>query len=220
MRITAYYRVSTKEQEDSGHGLNAQRDQVASYAAQHDAHILQEFTEQETGKMNDRPQLAAALEFCRLTRSTLVIARLDRLSRKVAFIANLMDAGVEFLALDVPHRSPFELHIRAALAEEEARKISERTKAALKAAKSRGVKLGNPCPSSDTRRAIEARQAQLSAFYPRIWAIVEPMAQGGASLRAIARELNARGIAPVQGKHWHPTSVSRLINRFDDVKTS
>src|SRR5689334_19296244 len=145
-RFVAYYRVSTEKQGRSGLGLDAQQDAVARYLNGGEWELLETFTEQETGKganaLDRRPQLRAALDYARKAKATLVIAKLDRLSRNVAFVATLMESGVPFVAVDMPHAKTFELHIRAALAEEERRMISERTRAAMVAAKARGVVLG------------------------------------------------------------------------------
>src|ERR1700744_6231229 len=141
-RFISYYRVSTDQQGRSGLGLAAQRDAVTSWLNGGAWSLLGEYVEVESGKDNSRPQLAAAMAQCRLTEAVLVIAKLDRPSRNVAFLANLMDSGVEFVAVDNPQATRFTLHILAAVAEHEAAMISSRTKAALAAAQARGVKLG------------------------------------------------------------------------------
>ena len=138
----AYYRVSTDRQGQSGLGLDAQRAAVANYMNDGDWKLLDTFTEVESGRKNDRPELAKALELCRRRRATLVIAKLDRLARNVAFIANLMDANVDLIAVDMPQANRLTLHIMAAMAEHEAAAVSQRTGAALQAAKERGRKLG------------------------------------------------------------------------------
>ncbi len=140
--FVAYYRVSTDRQGQSGLGLNAQRAAVAGFVSARE--LVAEFTEVESGKRNDRPQLAMALNLCRRRRAMLVIAKLDRLARNGAFIANLMESGGEFTAVDMPSANKLTLHILAAVAEHEREMISARTKAALAAAKVRGVTLGRP----------------------------------------------------------------------------
>src|SRR5712671_6423852 len=140
--FVAYFRVSTDKQGASGLGLEAQREAVARYVAGAAGVIVAEFQEIESGKRNDRPQIAAALAACRLRRATLIIAKLDRLARNVHFISSLMESGVEFVAVDFPQANRLTVHILAAVAEHEATMISARTKAALAAAKARGVKLG------------------------------------------------------------------------------
>src|SRR6478672_9282933 len=138
-RFIAYYRVSTAQQGRSGLGLDAQQAAVLAYLNGGSWALLEEFTEIESGKRSDRPQLAAALAACRLHKATLVIAKLDRLARNVAFVSALMEAGVEFVAVDFPQANRLTIHILAAVAEHEASMISARTKAALAAAKARGV---------------------------------------------------------------------------------
>ncbi|WP_267406977.1 recombinase family protein, partial [Methylobacterium sp. GC_Met_1] len=142
-QFIAYYRVSTKRQGVSGLGLEAQQEAVRSYLNGGNWQLLAEVVEVESGKRNDRPKLAEALKLCRLHKATLVIAKLDRLARNVAFVSALMEAGVEFVAVDFPQANRLTVHILAAVAEHEAKAISERTRAALAAAKARGVKLGN-----------------------------------------------------------------------------
>jgi DNA invertase Pin-like site-specific DNA recombinase len=140
--FVAYYRVSTDKQGASGLGLEAQQAAVQSYLNGGRWRLVAEFTEVESGKRNNRPRLAEALAVCRRRKATLVIAKLDRLARNVHFISGLLETGVNFVATDCPNDDRFMLHIRAAIAEDEARKISNRTKAALAAAKARGVELG------------------------------------------------------------------------------
>ncbi|MDQ3482088.1 MAG: recombinase family protein, partial [Pseudomonadota bacterium] len=144
MQIISYLRVSTAKQGASGLGLEAQRAAVAAFTTSGGHTLVAEYVEVESGAKAARAQLAAALTSCRLHRATLVIAKLDRLARNVSFIANLMDGGVEFVACDMPHANRLTLHLLAAIAEHEREMISQRTKAALQAAKARGVRLGNP----------------------------------------------------------------------------
>ncbi len=142
-KFIAYYRVSTDRQGRSGLGLEAQQQAVCDFLARR-GDIIESFTEIESGRKDDRPQLAAALDTCRKHKATLVIAKLDRLARNVYFISGLMESGVEFVAVDMPEANRLTIHILAAVAEHEREAISQRTKAALKAAKVRGVKLGSP----------------------------------------------------------------------------
>ncbi len=153
-----YLRVSTDRQGQSGLGLDAQRAAVAAYVAGRP--VLGEFVEVESGRKDDRPQLAAALALCRQRRAVLVIAKLDRLARSVAFISNLMASGVEFVAADMPQANRLTVHILAAVAEHEREMISQRTKAALAAAKARGTRLGNPRPrhGSGPHRRLRQRR--------------------------------------------------------------
>src|SRR5215831_14538405 len=154
-RFISYYRVSTSQQGASGLGLEAQREAVARHVAGAGGVIVAEFQEIESGKRNDRPEIAAALAACRLRRVTLVIAKLDRLARNVHFISSLMESGVDFVACDNPHATRLTIHILAAVAEHEREMISQRTIAALAAAKARGVKLGNPHLRPGDRRVAK-----------------------------------------------------------------
>ena len=157
--FVAYYRVSTKDQGQSGLGLEAQRKAVTDWLNGGDWSLVGEFVEVETGTRSDRPQLKLAIEAARRSGAKLIIAKLDRLARNVAFISTLMESDVEFVALDCPTANKFTLHILAAVAEHEAQLISQRTKAALEAAKARGVKLGNP----NGARALHRDPAKLRA---------------------------------------------------------
>ena len=153
-KFVAYYRVSTDRQGKSGLGLDAQREAVTSYLNGGSWQLVQEFVEVESGKRADRPQLAAALAACRKHKAKLVIAKLDRLSRNLAFVATLMESGVEFVAVDNPHANKLTIHILAAVAQHEREMISERTKAALAAARARGTQLGNPRLAAAAKRGV------------------------------------------------------------------
>jgi DNA invertase Pin-like site-specific DNA recombinase len=209
----AYLRVSTQKQGQSGLGLEAQRSAVEAFARQHGGQIQSTFVEVESGKRSDRPELHKALQAARKGKATLLIAKLDRLARNVAFIANLMDAGVDFAACDQPFASRLTLHILSAVAEDEARRISERTKAALSAAKARGVKLGSPIADVTVARARAARSryaAEASTGTRRV--ISDIQAAGVSSLAGIARALEARGIKTPGGRTtWQAVQVSRLM---------
>jgi len=214
-RFVAYYRVSTKAQGGSGLGLEAQRGAVLAYLNGDDWSLLAEFTEVESGKHNDRAQLRAALARCKLTGATLVIAKLDRLSRNVAFLANLMDSGVEFVACDNPTATRFTLHILAAVAEQETAMISARTKAALAAAKPRGTRLGGfrGTVNCDHAKATAGRVAQADAYAARVAPIAKGLRAKGLSLRQIATELTATHVATANGGAWSAEAVSRLLAR-------
>lgn len=219
-KFVAYYRVSTDQQAVSGLGLEAQAEAVRAHVDAQGGVILKEFTETESGKLANRPELTKALAHARLTGTTLVIARLDRLSRSVAFISWLMESKVPFTALDVVDSDPMKLHIYAVFAEAEARKISERTKAALKAAKARGVKLGNPTPSPNTSKANAARCAATATHRAGVWPIIQPMAETGLSLREIARRLNAQSIKPYSGRQWYASTVKGVIDAETGIDRS
>lgn len=211
--FVAYLRVSTVRQGESGLGLEAQRVAVEAFALQHGGAIKASFVEVETGKRADRPELAKALEAARKGKAVLLIAKLDRLARNVAFIANLMDAGVEFLACDQPFASRLTLHILAAVAEDEARRISERTKAALQAAKARGRKLGSPIAAQTVAMARAARSAYAANANATTLAVIRDVQGSGMdTLAGIARALQARGIKTPGGRsEWQAVQVSRLL---------
>jgi DNA invertase Pin-like site-specific DNA recombinase len=219
-RFITYYRVSTAEQGRSGLGLEAQRTAVEDWLNGGRHTVLAEFIEIESGRRSDRPKLAEALALCRRKKATLVIAKLDRLARNVAFIANLMESGVPFVAVDRPHAKPFELHIYAAMAEEEARQISARTKAALAAAKARGVVLGNPNLADQRGRAIESNRGHADARAAKVAPMLLALQRDGLSLNAIARELNQRGVPTITGgTTWYAAGVSRVLERVKAAGT-
>jgi DNA invertase Pin-like site-specific DNA recombinase len=207
--------VSTAKQGKSGLGLEAQQAAVLQYLNGGSWELLGEFQEQESGKRADRPQLALALIACRLTGATLVIAKLDRLTRNVAFLANLMDSGVEFVACDNPHATRFTIHILAAVAEHEREQISKRTKDALAAAKARGTVLGGykGGPAPDGRLGVAAKVAKADAFAARVMPTLQEMRDRGLSLRQTAAELTARGIRTAEGGVWTATTVRRVQAR-------
>jgi DNA invertase Pin-like site-specific DNA recombinase len=220
----AYLRVSTDQQGRSGLGLEAQRATVAGFVAGQQGRLIAEFVEVESGRKKDRPQLAAALAACRTQRAALVVAKLDRLARNVAFVSGLMEAGVEFRVADMPTVTRLTLHILAAVAEEEARMISARTKAALAAAKARGVKLGNPRmrKGQDFRGSSLGRRAQSARSVARaadlLPSVREAQAAGNVSLRQIAAHLTAKGIrSPGGGEVWGAQQVRRVILAARDV---
>ncbi|EME71478.1 site-specific recombinase [Paramagnetospirillum caucaseum] len=218
MRYVAYYRVSTDKQGRSGLGLEAQREAVRSFLAAKGWPPVAEFTEVESGKKSDRQQLAAALAACRLHKAVLVIAKLDRLARNAAFLLNLRDAGVEFVACDMSDANRLTVGIMALVAEDEAERISARTKAALAAAKARGAVLGGfrgYVPSEDDRaKAAQAKRekAKRLDLMPEVAAI---RASGVSSLSGIARALNERGIPTSNGAKWQAVQVKRMLAMLD-----
>lgn len=221
-RVIAYYRVSTEGQGRSGLGLEAQREAVSRLCQLRGWQIVAEFTEVESGKRNDRPQLIAATHRAKVTGATLVVAKLDRLSRSVAFLSALQDSGGRFLAADMPEANELTVHIMAAVAQAERKAISRRTLEALAAAKARGTRLGNPNGAAALRRAAKGNAAAIEAVragaaeratdYAPV--IADIQASGATSLPAIARELNVRGIVTPRGGKWHPSSVRNLLARL------
>lgn len=204
----AYYRVSTDRQGASGLGLEAQRSAVLHHVGA--AHLAAEYTEVESGKKHtNRPQLLAALQECRRKKATLVIAKLDRLGRNVAFISALMDSAAEFICCDNPHANRLMLHMLAAFAEHEREQISQRTKAALAAAKAKGVKLGNPRAFDALELARAVHIARRPA--PEILGIMRSMEGQGMSYRAIARELNKLNITTGRGCQWFGATVKAAL---------
>jgi DNA invertase Pin-like site-specific DNA recombinase len=208
----AYYRVSTDKQGRSGLGLDAQRQAVAAFVAGR-GEILQEFTEIESGKKNDRPRLAEALALCRRHKARLLIAKLDRLARNVHFISGLMESGVDFVAVDMPEANRLTIHILAAVAEHEREMISRRTKDALKAARNRGIRLGNPTPLPASLKARAVWSAYTAKFRETVRPLILELRAKGYSYNAIAKELNRRHIATANGRQWHHKTVSNLLSK-------
>ena len=219
MKLVAYYRVSTVQQGRSGLGLEAQERAVKDYAATAGGTVTDNFTEIESGSRSDRPELAKALRLAEATGATLVIAKLDRLSRDAAFLLTLQKSGISFTAADMPNADATTVGILAVIAQTEREAISKRTKAALAAAKARGVKLGNPNGAAALRRAGKGNTAGATAaagkaaeHAARVRPIVADMQrEGGTSLGALAEALNARGVRTLHGRTWHKTSVRNLL---------
>jgi DNA invertase Pin-like site-specific DNA recombinase len=222
-KLITYERVSTARQGRSGLGLEAQRHAIDAYAAATGGEVLGRFTEVESGHRNNRPQLEAALKLAKLTGATLVIAKLDRLSRNAAFLLALRDSGVRFVACDMPQANDLTVGIMALVAEAERYLISQRTKEALAAARARGVRLGNPNGAAALRRAGKGGVALRMAVtenaddHARNLApvIAEIRAAGHTSLRAIAAKLNARGVLTRRGGQWHVSTVRNLLERLE-----
>lgn len=223
-KIVAYYRVSTNKQSKSGLGLDAQRHAVTSYANTHSCQIIGEFKEVESGKNNQRPELSEALELCEMTGARLVIAKLDRLSRSVAFLSGLMESKVKFTACDNPEASELTIHILAAVAEAERKAISERTKAALQAAKQRGQILGNPNIAQARaardmevalKKATEARVGASKQRAGKVLRVIEKACENEThTLQTIADLLNNKtSIRTPRGCLWTRTAVRRILNK-------
>jgi DNA invertase Pin-like site-specific DNA recombinase len=207
-KFISYLRVSTDKQGERGYGLDAQRRAINDYLNGGSWELLGEYVEVESGKRSDRPKLAEALAACKRHRARLVIAKLDRLSRNVAFIATLMDGKIDFICCDFPQANRLTLHVLAAVAEHEREMIAERTRAGLAAARERGVKLGGPrLPEIN-----ETRQADAAARAQAIAPILAELA--GNSARAIAAELNKRKIETPTGAPWSAKTVIRARQRL------
>ena len=205
----SYIRVSTQRQGESGLGLEAQRTATARYLAATGGTILHEFTEVESGKRSNRPELHAALRACKETGATLLIAKLDRLARNVHFISGLLESGVRFVAVDMPNADRFMLHVYAAMAEEEGRRISERTRAALASAKARGVRLGRTA-----EKLAQANREAADHFASQVGPMIYDMIQRERlTFRAVAARLNRMQIVPARGDKWHTSAVHRVHHR-------
>lgn len=211
-KFVAYVRVSTAKQGKSGLGLEAQEAAIARFLRPDDQ-LLATYVETESGKNSDRPELAKALRRADVTGSTLLVAKLDRLSRAVAFIAKLMESKVEFVACDQPSATPLTIHIYAAMAEHERNAISQRTKDALQAAKQRGTKLGGyRGVKVDPALGTAAKQTKARSFNARVMAtIAELQAEGVTSLSELATRLNGLTIPTSRGGEWKATQVARVL---------
>jgi DNA invertase Pin-like site-specific DNA recombinase len=230
--LIGYYRVSTTGQGDSGLGLEAQRETVRRYAEASGATIKKDFTEIESGTLSVRPQLMKALEYARGVKGVLCIAKLDRLYRNVAALSALMEGGVDFVACDNPTAGRLTIHILAAVAEDEARRISERTKAALAAKRARGEPMGSALPNhwkgiEDRRLAGAIAGSKASAIARRKKALagiayvlreIQQMRKDNLSFRDIAARLNADGHRSPRGGNWLPTTVRNALKIAGELK--
>lgn len=226
-KMVAYYRVSTKQQGESGLGLQGQKSAVTDYISQHSGYLVAEYREVESGKSKTRPELLKAISHAKRSKATLVVAKLDRLARNVAFTSALMETKVDFVACDNPHASQFTIHILAAVAEHEARQISQRTSTALAEAKMRGTKLGSAREGhwdgkEGLRQAglqkarISAAKANRAAFegeYADLFPVIKELHGNGQSLQTIAEQLNEQGQTTRRGKPWNRMQVSRVLQR-------
>ena len=219
MKAIAYYRVSTAKQGKSGLGLEAQQHTVNEYLKSSGADLVAEFQEVESGSKDNRPELQKALRKCRLTGATLLIAKLDRLSRNRRFLMELSDSSIKFVCCDMPEANNFTVGLLACLADYERQLISERTKAALQAAKARGVVLGNPnlelVRNQDTTNARKARMEQTQARRAEIREVmgeIERDAGESLSSRAMAARLNDAGYTTSTGGQWSNMAVLRVLS--------
>jgi DNA invertase Pin-like site-specific DNA recombinase len=222
-QIVGYMRVSTKGQGESGLGLEAQRAALEAYAKQTGGMLATVYTEVESGKRADRPELAKALAHAKRSKATLVVAKLDRLSRNVAFLSALLESKVPFVACDNPHANKLTIHLLAAVAEHEAEMISQRTKAALAAYKARGGKLGaelRQCRNltaearrRGAERAAAVRSRNAVESYADLAPTMKELRADGATLQGIAKKLNKEGHTTRRGRPWNPVQVARVLER-------
>ena len=222
--IIGYVRVSTAGQGASGLGLEAQQAAIDAYAKAHGADVVRVYMEVESGRKSDRPELAKALAHAKRSRATLVVAKLDRLARNVAFLSRLMEAKADFVACDNPAANKLTLHILAAVAEAEAEAISARTKAALVAYKARGGKLGGALKQCrnltqaarqrGAKAAGEANRAKADEAYSDLAPIVAELRGKGRTQVEIAAELNKLGHTTRRGKPWNHVQVGRVLQRM------
>lgn len=210
IEYVAYYRVSTKEQGISGLGLDAQRTSVESFVESGNGTIIAEFTEVESGKRNDRPQLNDALKLTKKKKATLIIAKLDRLSRNLAFIATLQDSNVKFVCVDFPEADKTYLQVMAIFAQREREMISERTKAGLQAAKARGKVLGNPNLNLHNEKLAE----QAQEFAESLRTTLTGFKPQGLSQRKMVDELNKTGVKTIRGKEWGLLQLQHVLKRL------
>lgn len=218
INFVAYYRVSTQKQGLYGLGMDAQQAAVSAYTSGRGV-LLAAFTEVESGKKSDRPELHKAIRLAQKEKAMLIVAKLDRLARNVAFISNLMESGVEFTALDCPQANRFTIHVLAAVAEHEREMISARTKAALAIAKARGVRLGNPRLLARDPDAVGAAARAIREQAARrahdLAPVIHGIQRAGVTTYAgIAEALNNRGIKSMRGGEWHATTARRLVLRL------
>lgn len=212
--FVTYYRVSTQKQGASGLGLDAQRNLVANYLLGSSKTVLAEFVEIETGKgsnaLDRRPQLRLALELCKKNGATLLLAKIDRLARNVHFVSGLIETGVEFIAADMPNANKVMIQMHAVMSEWERDQISERTKAALAAAKAKGVILGATGPAN-LKRNIEIRQKAAKNFRERLKPILDSFITQGLTRREMVERLNDLAIKAPMGGNWSLGQIQRLL---------
>lgn len=217
MKYVAYYRVSTDKQSDSGLGLEAQQTCVQNYIARNGAEVISDHTDVLSGKSADRPELQAALTACELTGATLIVSKLDRLSRDVEFVAKLLKSDTKLVCCDMDNADKTTLQVMAVMAEREREMISKRTKEGLAAARARGVKLGNPnladVRCTDTTKATAARKAKATARNEKLLSVIqkyEQSAEEPLTLAQLAEKLNDAGFTTSRGKAFTPIQVSRI----------
>jgi len=233
-RYVSYRRVSTHKQGRSGLGLEAQEAAVANYVTQQGGELLRDFLEIESGKVNDRPQLRAAISFAKRSQATLLVAKLDRLSRNVAFLATLLESKADFIAVDNPHATPFTIHILAAVAQWEREIISKRTKDAMAIAKARGARFASARPGhwtgrEDRRsagalaggaRAAIVNHQRAEEAYQDVAPLIIEQRRAGRTLQSIADTLNADRVPTRMGRQWTKSTVRLVVQRFDQPENN
>lgn len=225
-RYVAYYRVSTEDQGESGLGLEAQRRKVREYINGNGAEIVAEFEEVESGAEEDRSELRKALKYAEAYGATLIVAKLDRLARNASFLHRLKEEGrVPIAFANMPEANGLTVDVLAAVAEHERKMISERTKEGLAVARERGETLGKPENLDDDARrkgakiAAEKRQERADRRAAALAPIIRDLrAEGASSLRDLAAGLEERGVPTAQGGKWHPTTVSNLLDRIENLE--
>jgi DNA invertase Pin-like site-specific DNA recombinase len=209
-----YFRVSRISQGLDGYGICSQKDIVRRFVESKNGILEKEFSEVESGKYSDsdRPQLAAALDYCKRNKATLVIAKLDRLARNAEFLLRLQNSGVDFVCCDCPNADRFTVGILALVAQRERELISERTRLGLAAAKTKGVKLGTPNPEKAVAAMVTANKSGRTDFIVKVLPVIQEIQSAGVqTLQRIADCLNRRGIPTRNGKTWHPSSVRNIL---------
>lgn len=215
----SYLRVSTERQGASGLGMDAQRSAISRYIALSSGMLISELIEVESGKRSDRPVLEQAISLCRRRKATLLVAKLDRLSRTVSFMSRLIETGVDFIAVDNPHANKLMIHVLSAFAEHERDLIAVRTKAALTAARDRGISLGNPRLASARRVALLSVQEATDCYCANVGPVIDQIRSSGVgTFRGVAEALTARGISTRRGGLWHPTTVRNIERRHAQLK--
>ncbi|EQB03654.1 recombinase family protein [Sphingobium indicum] len=213
--FVSYLRVSTERQGVSGLGLDAQRASIDRFVHACGGTVIEELTEIESGKRSDRPVLEQAIALCRRRKATLLVAKLDRLARTVSFISRLIETGVDFVAVDNPHANKLMVHVISAFAEHERDLIAGRTRAALVAAKARGITLGNPRIEEARDAAVACIRKSADGYCANIAPIIAQIrASGVNSLQGIADALTARGVRTRRGGQWHPATVRNIERRY------
>src|ERR1035437_10192306 len=209
-----YYRVSTDKQGLDGNGMSSQREIVRRFAESQNGKLEREFSEVESGRKTDeeRPQLAAALDYCKRNKATLVIAKLDRLARNAEFLLSLQNSGADFVCCDCPNADKFTVGILALVAQRERELISERTRLGMAAAKTKGIKLGTPNPEKAVAAMVTANKSAKVDFAAKVFPIIEEIKSAGVqTLRGICDCLNRRGISTRNGKNWYPATVRNIL---------